>query len=330
MTYRHFEILKQIGEGGYGSVYLVHHSTLGKVVLKKLRAQNDIGADDLGILKHEANILKDLRHQNIITLYEGQFDQEICGLFLEHVKYGSVDRFLEQFSVSVEWKMQIIYDIASAMTFLHDREPPIIHGDLKCQNVLIGNKFHAKICDFGLACIYKISKAITADSMKGTLAFIAPEYLSDPRKKKTEKFDVYSYAILVWEIFSQKQAYYDFCDRRLIYVSVPNGTRPLLVDIVDKINETVMEMIQDCWHQDEEDRPTFTGIKKSVNDENARIQNKIKESKKILEQQRNKRVEIESQGQPSQSPDSGVSTLPIDSSSKQQKQQNQGDVENSL
>ena len=199
---------------------------------------------------------------------------------LEHVKYGSVDSFLEKFSVSVEWKMQIIYDIASAMTYLHDREPLIIHGDLKCQNVLIGIEFHAKICDFGLACIYKISKSITADSVKGTLAFIPPEYLSDPRKRKNEKFDVYSYAILMWEIFSQKQAYHDFSDRRLIYVSVPNGARPLLVDIVEKINETMIEMIQDCWHQNEENRPTFTCIKKFVNDENARIQNKIKESKK--------------------------------------------------
>ena len=80
--------------------------------------------------------------------------RSFCGLFLEHVKYGSVDSFLEEFSVSGEWKMQLIYDIASAMTFLHDRQPPIIHGDLKCQNVLIGIEFRAKICDLDLlACI---------------------------------------------------------------------------------------------------------------------------------------------------------------------------------
>ena len=195
-----FCILEQLGEGGYGSVYLVQHSTWGEVVLKKLRDRNNIGADDLDILRHEADILKNLRHPNIVTIYEGQFDRELCGLFLEHVKYGSVDSFLEQFSVSVEWKMQIIYDIASAMTYLHDRQPPIIHGDLKCPNVLIGNEFHAKICDFGLARVHTISKSFTENPLKGTLEYIPPEYFSDPRKRKTEKFDVYSYAILVWEI----------------------------------------------------------------------------------------------------------------------------------
>ena len=103
-----FRLLKQIGEGGYGSVYLVQHSTWGEVVLKKLRDRNDIGADDLNILRHEADILKTLRHPNIVTLYDGQFDQELCGIFLEHVKYGSVDSFLKEFKVCLEWKMQII------------------------------------------------------------------------------------------------------------------------------------------------------------------------------------------------------------------------------
>ena len=310
----HFHILKQIGEGGYGSVYLIHHPTWGEVVLKKLRDQYDIGAHDLDILRHEADILKNLRHPNIVTLYEGQFDQELCGIFLEHVKYGSVDSFLEEFSVSVEWKMQIIHDIASAMTYLHDRQPPIIHGDLKCPNVLIGNEFHAKLCDFGLARMYTISKSAIADPLKGTLEYIPPEYFSEPRKKKTDKFDVYSYAILVWQIFSQKRAYYDFCDRMLIPVSVLYGKRPLLEDIVDEINDNVVKMIQDCWHQNEGGRPPFKQIRNSVHHENLLIQNKIKESLiNLMEQQRNQHLgtaaTVVSQEQQPPYPDTGVSLL---------------------
>ena len=69
-----FHILKPIGEGGYGSVYLVQHPTWGEVVLKKLRDRDDIRVHDLDMLRHEADILKNLRHPNIVTLYEGQFD----------------------------------------------------------------------------------------------------------------------------------------------------------------------------------------------------------------------------------------------------------------
>ena len=56
--------------------------------------------------------------------------------------------------------MQIIYDVASAVAYLHGRQPPIIHGDLRCLNVLIGIEFHAKGCDFGLARIHKISNPL--------------------------------------------------------------------------------------------------------------------------------------------------------------------------
>ena len=321
-----FQILKPIGEGGYGSVYLVHHPALGEVVLKKLRAQNYIGAHDLDILRHEADILKALRHPNIVTLYDGQFDRELCGLFLEHVKYGSVDSFLEEFSVSMEWKMQIIYDIASAITYLHDNQPTIIHGDLKCQNILIGNEFRAKICDFGLARIHTISKSVTAHQLKGTLEYIPPEYINDPRKRKTEQFDIYSYGILVWEIFSQKRAYYDFCDRNLIHGSVVKGNRPLIEEIVDKSNDTVVEMIQDCWHQNVETRPTFKHIRQSMHDDIARIQDKIRKSlMSLVEQQRNQlmgtAVTVRRQEQKPKTPDSDV---PMDSSTERKPQKNLG------
>ena len=321
-----FHILEQIGEGGYGSVYLIQHPTWGEVVMKKQQDGIKIGAHDLDILRHEANILKNLRHPNIVTMYDGQFDREFCGLFLEHVKYGSVDSFLEQFSVGVEWKVQIIYDIASAMTYLHDKQPPIIHGDIKRGNVLIGNEFHAKICDFGLARIHRISKSITAQPFKGTLEYIPPEYFNDARKRKTEKFDVYSYAILVWEIFSQKRAYYDFWDKSVIHVAIVKGNRPLLEDIVDEINDTVARMIQDCWHQNGEARPKFKHIRNVLHDETARTQNKIKESWiSLMEQQRIQHlgtaVTARSQEQKPRCPDSGVC---MNSSTEQKPEQNLG------
>ena len=165
-----YSVLKPIGAGGYGTVYLVRHPTLGDFALKKLRNSNDIGENDLKYLRREADILKNMRHQNIVTFYDGQFDSKLCGLFLEFVEYGSVDDFLKQFTVDKEWKMQIIYDIASAMTYLHANDPPVIHGDLKCLNILIGNDFHAKICDFGLARIHDtMSKSTPVPSACGTL-----------------------------------------------------------------------------------------------------------------------------------------------------------------
>ena len=201
-----FTILKQIGEGGYGSVSLVNHVRLGKVVLKELRESSVLGVNDRCNLQREADVLKTLRHPNVVTFFEGQFDsKKFSGMFLEFVEYGSVDGFLERFSVDRVWKVQIIFDVVLAMCCLHEQEPAIIHGDLKCQNILIGRDFRAKICDFGLARIQKISK-FKIGGLEGTLEYIAPEYFRDPTKAKTDKFDVYSFAISAWEIFLPEES----------------------------------------------------------------------------------------------------------------------------
>ena len=82
-----------------------------------------------------------------------------------------------------------------------------MHGDPKCGNILIGYEFHAKVSDFRLAHMKEMSKAKT-EKLRGTTRYIAPEYFIDP-KKKIESFDVYAFAICVWEIFSEKPAYHD-------------------------------------------------------------------------------------------------------------------------
>ena len=272
-TVGQFEVLKQIGEGGYGSVHLVQHLTYGQVALKKLRASFDIGQKDFDNLRREAEILSKLQHLNIVKLYEGRFDSTLCGLFLEYEMYGSVDSFIEQFTVSDDWKMQILFDVSSAMCFLHGQHPAIIHGDLKCQNILIGENYQAKLCDFGLARIQSISKSRTSNDVNGTLEYIAPEYFLEPRKIKNEKFDVYAFAISSWEIFYQQRAYHDFCDRRIISVLVERGERPTMDD--DTIPEAVKTIIRYCWHSNDMNRPTFDCIRFGLHVQLSLIQNDI-------------------------------------------------------
>ena len=286
---KEFTILKQIGEGGYGSVYLVEHSKLGKVVLKKFQnSSNEYTPKDLKDSQHEAAILSHLLHPNIVTFCEGRFDSTFCGFFLEYVDYGSVDGFLEQFSVDKYWKVQLILDVSSALCYLHDRNPVIIHGDLKCQNILIGHEFQAKVCDFGLARIPHISKFKTDHELRGTLEYIAPEYFISSEKQKTENFDVYSYAISAWEIFYQKRAYHDFFYRNIIRVFVVKGERPKIAEQDDQMPKEVKVLIQDCWHQEEEKRPSFPHISDFLQKQLSLIRDDVKRSlSSLLEQSGN-------------------------------------------
>ena len=110
-----------------------------------------------------------------------------------------------------------------------------------------------------MAHVRSISKSVCHGC--GTLEYIALEYLKDPLKKKSEPFDVYGFAISAWEIFSEKRPYYDFCDKRLISVSVAEkGMRPQISDIGENIPQMMVNLILDCWQPDGRKRPTFGDI----------------------------------------------------------------------
>ena len=256
-----FRVLKQLGEGGYGTVQLVDHTRFGTVAYKTCpgASTDKVQAE----LKSEAEKHRILWHPNVVILYESVFNSTCCGLFVEYMKYGSVDEFIERFEVQPEWKIQILYETANGMSYLHGNQPVIIHGDLSKQNILIGEGFHAKIADFGLSRTlkenYENSKTVT--QLRGKLVYIAPEYFTDPSRRKTEKFDVYGFAISAWEILSQKQAYHDIKVKECLPVYVEKGVRPDITELVMSIPITVRNLIEKCWHQNYEERPGFEFIK---------------------------------------------------------------------
>ena len=249
------EIVKLLGVGGYASVYLARHPDFGLVAYKKPTTQ--IGDEkEWNRFKKEIQIQKRLEHQNIVKLLDADTG---IGIYMEYMEHGSVDIFTENFEVSWEWKSQILLDVSKGMSYLHGRD--IIHGDLKCQNILIDSTFHAKISDFGLS-RNKQNLTLSKDQLKGTLVYIAPEYLANPSMKKTEKFDVYGFAISSWEIFSGKRAYYDYScgDPSFIEIQVLKGNRPDIEDVGSDIPNYIEVLIKNCWHQTADQRPTFPQV----------------------------------------------------------------------
>ena len=259
-----FRVLKPLGEGGYGFVQLVEHNRFGTVAYKtcpgasteKVRAE----------LESEAEQHRILHHPNVVTLYDTVFNSTCCGLFVEYMKYGSVDGFIERFDVQPEWKIQILSETASGMSYLHGNQPVIIHGDLSKQNILIGEGFHAKIADFGLSRTLKenYESSKTETQLRGKTAYIAPEYFTDPNKRKTKKFDVYGFAISAWEILSQKRAYHKCTNKSLIPIYVERGERPDMREVDMPIPSTIKPLIEKCWHKNDKERPSFESIKEQL------------------------------------------------------------------
>ena len=149
------------------------------------------------------------------------------------------------------------------MFYLHSNRPIIIHGDLSSQNILIGEGFHAKIADFGLSRTLKnkYESSQTVTPLSGKYKYIAPEYFTISSKRKSEKFDVYGFAISAWEILSQKRAYHKCTDMRLLPIYVERGERPDMKELDVSIPSTVKQLIEKSWNGNEEERPGFESIK---------------------------------------------------------------------
>ena len=270
-----FRVLKQLGKGGYGTVHLVVQMRLGRVAYKTCPgASSDIQVE---LLKKEAERHGYLRHPNVVILYEAVFNSTCCGLFIEYMQYESVIEFIKRFKVPPELRIQVLYETACGMLYLHGNQPAIIHGDLSSQNILIGEGFHAKIADFGLSRTLKenYETSTTVTPIKGKPIYIAPEYFRDPRKRKSEKFDVYGFAISAWEILSQKRAYHDFADMRLLPIFVERGERPDMNELDMSIPSTVKQLIKKCWHQNEKERPGFESIEDQLYLHVSNIQSEI-------------------------------------------------------
>jgi serine/threonine protein kinase len=122
-------------------------------------------------------------------------------LIMEFMEYGSLYDILhnETMPIDAELLLPILRDISQGMRFLHAAEPPVIHGDLKAKNILVDSKFRAKVSDFGLSQTKRVGGT-------GTPYWMAPELLRG-ETTNTMASDVYSFGILLFEVYSRRDPY---------------------------------------------------------------------------------------------------------------------------
>ncbi|XP_078180599.1 U-box domain-containing protein 33-like [Carex rostrata] len=198
----------EIGKGGYGRVYkAVLHCTI--VAIKVLHSGGNQGEKEF---YQEVEILKNVRHPNIVTLIGGCLQN--WALVYEFIPNGSLENYISSLGgrKSLSWKIQIqiASNICSALIFLHSTKPHgIAHGDLKPENILLDSNYQAKLSDFGISrLLMKADNTVTPHHLteypKGTLAYIDPEYLQTG--EMNPQCDVYSFGIILLQLVTGKSA----------------------------------------------------------------------------------------------------------------------------
>ncbi|MEQ2264571.1 Serine/threonine-protein kinase wnk1, partial [Xenotaenia resolanae] len=202
--------------------------------------------------KEEAGMLKGLQHPNIVRFYdswEGLCKGKKCiVLVTELMTSGTLKTYLKRFKVMKikvlrSWCRQIL----KGLHFLHTRAPPIIHRDLKCDNIFItGPTGSVKIGDLGLA---TLKRASFAKSVIGTPEFMAPEMYEE---KYDESVDVYAFGMCMLEMATSEYPYSECQNAAQIYRRVTSGVKPASFDKV-AIPE-VKEIIEGCIRTNKDER----------------------------------------------------------------------------
>ncbi|XP_030460743.1 leucine-rich repeat receptor-like protein kinase PXL1 [Syzygium oleosum] len=196
-----------IGMGGTGMVYKAEvHRPYVVVAVKKLwRSGSDIenGSD----LLQEVNLLGRLRHRNIVRLLGYLHNESDVMMVYEYMPNGNLGTALhgkQAGKLLVDWvsRYNIAVGVAQGLNYLHhDCHPPIIHRDIKSNNILLDKNLDARIADFGLARMM-IHKNETVSVVAGSYGYIAPEY--GYTLKVDEKSDIYSYGVVLLELLTGK------------------------------------------------------------------------------------------------------------------------------
>ncbi|KAM4116014.1 hypothetical protein ACJW30_02G018500 [Castanea mollissima] len=190
-----------LGQGALGTVYsgvLTLEDEEVEVAVKKLEKVIERGEKEF---LTEVQVIGLTHHRNLVQLLGYCNEQSHRLLVYELMKNGTLSNFLfgEGKRPSWESRAEIALGIARGLLYLHEEcDTQIIHCDIKPQNVLLDNNFTAKIADFGLAKLLMKDQTRTNTNVRGTMGYIAPEWLKNA--PITTKVDVYSFGVMLLEI----------------------------------------------------------------------------------------------------------------------------------
>ena len=195
-----YDIITQLGKGGYGKVFEVRHKKTKAVRACKYIAKSKIKEKDLQRIRREINILKKVDHPNIVKIYEVYETNRSLYIIMEKCNGGELfDKIIDNISqkrmFSEKETAKIFLQIMSAINYCHKNG--ICHRDLKPENILLLQKdneddYPIKLIDFGLSQIFKENKKL--NSKVGTAYYISPEVLCG---RYTEKCDVWSAGVIL-------------------------------------------------------------------------------------------------------------------------------------
>ncbi|HLF82752.1 MAG TPA: protein kinase, partial [Blastocatellia bacterium] len=211
-TLSHYRVLRQLGAGGMGEVYLAEDIQLDrKVALKLLPGEFTTHADRVRRFVQEAKAASALNHPNIITIYEIGETDGVHYIVTEFIEGETLRRHLERARITIDQALNVSTQIASALSAAH--AAGIVHRDIKPENVMLRPDGYVKILDFGLAKLTEKPSVSTDTSaptvarvdthpgmVMGTISYMSPEQARG--QTVDARSDIFSLGVVIYEMLA--------------------------------------------------------------------------------------------------------------------------------
>ncbi|KAG6716968.1 hypothetical protein I3842_04G074400 [Carya illinoinensis] len=267
-----FRVDRIIGHGAQDTVYKGMLADGRIVAIKK---SNVIDEEKFLEFLNEVVILSQIKHRNVVKLLGCCLETEVPLLVYEFIPNGTLAQYLngqsEEFPPTWDMRLRIAIEVAWALFYLHSAaSSPIYHRDIKSTNILLDEKYRAKIADFGISRSVAIDQTHLSTLIHGTFGYVDPEYFQS--SQFTDKSDVYSFGVVLAELLTGEKAISstgmkDTKSLATFFVSLMEGNN--LFDILDNqvLQEaekekiiTIVNLARRCLNLKGRKRPTMREV----------------------------------------------------------------------
>ena len=197
-----FTIVKELGSGSFGRVYLVtHKKTKAQYAIKAIDKRNKTNIEEKPYFRREVEVMYKIHHPNVVKLYGHFEDKNYCYFLMEYISKGNIYGLIPQDKkkrLNAQVVASLMKGVISAVYFLHNMNPPIIHRDIKPENVLLSEKLEAKLTDFGWSNYLEDDQK--RNTVCGTPIYLAPEIIKE--KGHDERVDIWCIGVLLFELIT--------------------------------------------------------------------------------------------------------------------------------
>ena len=250
-----FRIIRLIGKGGFGSIYLVEDAAIQEeMILKVLNPQLSVDEGAIKRFVQELKLTRSITHQNVIRIFDFLDLGGARAVSMEYFPGRDLGKILRSEGViDYERGLRIVAQICDGLQAAHTAG--VIHRDIKPANILVGSDGKVKVVDFGLASVEQGmgSRLTKSGILIGTPEYMAPEQIAD--KEVDFRADIYSLGILMYEMFSNQKPFSGETPVKTLFMHLETEAKPLS-EIIKNFHPPLEDLIKECMSKDPDDRPT--------------------------------------------------------------------------